>query len=483
LKILRILLIIIVMGLSWAFPALADTNIEAPGECSVCGMDRAVFAHSRTLIRSADGKTHGFCCIHCAAKKLLEDGDNGSSSLQIADYGTRELIEARSATWVVGGDIRGVMTSLPKWAFARDNDARLFLKEHGGTVTPFTDVLKLASAEITEGSPAADSQGHTHNHGSSLLANPAFGDDTYHTHPAGMWMANYKFMHTAMKGLRDGTNNVSINQVIPMNGTRYGYMMAPTRMTMDMHMVMLMYGLTDRFTLMGMGSYVENSMDMVMNMGGAMGSNKAEPTMKTRGVGDTELRGMYRIHDTVTGSLGVSIPTGDIDQKFTTMGMEFRAPYDMQLGSGTFDLKPAITCNVISDDARWNWGGQAAATLHLGRNDNQYALGDSLKLTGWLQRTFGPAAAWLRLAYSDTGRITGEDPEIRKLLDPAMGARTPDADPHNYGGKRLDGFMGVSYGQGPVTVGVEVGLPLYQDLNGLQLKTDWYLTAGIQAMF
>jgi hypothetical protein len=36
---------------------------------------------------------------------------------------------------------------------------------------------------------------------------------------------------------------------------------------------------------------------------------------------------------------------------------------------------------------------------------------------------------------------------------------------------------------GPVSIGVEGGIPLYQNLNGLQLKNDWYLTAGIQVMF
>ncbi|HTZ16879.1 MAG TPA: hypothetical protein VMB78_00410 [Dissulfurispiraceae bacterium] len=31
-----------------------------------------------------------------------------------------------------------------------------------------------------------------------------FGDDIYHTHPAGMWMLNFKFMHVNMNGLRAG---------------------------------------------------------------------------------------------------------------------------------------------------------------------------------------------------------------------------------------------------------------------------------------
>jgi hypothetical protein len=122
-------------------------------------------------------------------------------------------------------------------------------------------------------------------------------------------------------------------------------------------------------------------------------------------------------------------------------------------------------------------------TYHPGTNGDGYSLGDSFKLTGWLQRAFGPSATWLRLAFNNTGRIRGRDPEIRKLLDPATGAPTPDADPDNYGGRRLDALLGVCYLKGPFSFGVEAGRPIYQDLNGLQLKTDWLLNVGLQTMF
>jgi hypothetical protein len=79
--------------------------------------------------------------------------------------------------------------------------------------------------------------------------------------------------------------------------------------------------------------------------------------------------------------------------------------------------------------------------------------------------------------------IKGHDPEIDKILDPMMGVPTPDADPRNYGGERLDGFIGASFPVGPLSLGVEGGIPLYQYLNGLQLKNECYVTAGIQGMF
>ena len=75
----------------------------------------------------------------------------------------------------------------------------------------------------------------------------------------------------------------------------------------------------------------------------------------------------------------------------------------MQLGSGSFDLKPALTYSALSDNALWNWGAQVMYTYHIDTG-NDYTLGDSIKLTTWLRRAFGPTATSLRLAYSDTER-------------------------------------------------------------------------------
>jgi len=463
----------------------ATVGVESPKACKQCGMDRTAFAQSRMLIIYADGTSEGVCSIHCAAAELKQNKDKQVKSLMVADYMTHELTDARTAIWVVGGKKEGVMTSVAKWAFARESDAQKFVQENGGKLTSFDQAMQAAGEETAEKTEPAKSH-HAHaghmGPGAQMVFNPGFGDDIYHTHPAGMWMVNYKFMHMNMDGLRDGTSNVSINKAIPMNGTKYGYMMAPTQMTMDMHMFMVMYGITDSLTVMGMATYIENEMDMLMNMGMGMG-DKREPTMRTSGLGDTEVRAIYKINKYLTGSLGLSIPTGGIEKEFYTMGMKFRDPYDMQLGSGSYDLKPALTYNGLSDDAKWNWGAQAMYTWHTAKNDNDWSYGDSLKLTGWLQRAFGPVSSWLRLAYSDTGRIRGSDPEIDKLLDPVMGAPTPDADPDNYGGQRLDGMLGLSFLKGPVSIGVEGGMPLYQDLNGLQLKTKWFFNAGVQIMF
>lgn len=502
----------------WTFLACAVAGaadaVEAPSTCGQCGMSRVIFSRSRVLITYGDGTTTGMCSIHCAAVDMKQNAGKEVTSIMVADYRTGKLIDARTAKWVIGGRERGVMTPVAKWAFADEEEASRFLTEQGGRAATFSEVLKEAKAESAEESP-----------GAHLLFNPAFGDDIYHTHPAGIWMVSFKQMHMSMDGLRDGTHDVSANQVgnlrsLPGNYAKYtdipvpapkggldynNYMMIPTTMEMDMQMLMVMYGLTDQWTVMIMANYLETKMDMLMDMSPYVSMKKGfglrdagdsgistMDTMRTSGLSDTELRGIYKVNEEINLSLGLNLPTGDIDQDYEAMGSKYRAPYDMQLGSGTFDLKPAVTLNYLSDDALWNWGGQAMATIHLGKNDNDYSLGDSLKLNTWLQRALGPAAAWVRLAYSDTGSINGHDDEIQKTLDDRysdkamtryMTPSSPDADPNNYGGQRLDAFIGASIPVSVVSLGIEAGVPLYQNLNGLQMKNDWYLTAGLQTMF
>ena len=491
-----ITLLIICTLFAFATAGAAGT-VESPKACRQCNMDRTVFDQSRMLIVYADGTTVGLCSIHCAAADMKQNKDKQVKSLMVADYTTKDLTDARTAIWVIGGNKAGVMASVAKWAFAREEEAQKFVLENGGKVVPFDQAMKAAEEEIDEGAEKAHKghihAGHNMGPGSQMLFNPGFGDDIYHTHPAGMWMFNYKFMRMNMNGLRDGTSDVGKSKVgYNRMGMPYNYMMIPTDMTMDMHMFMAMYGISDRLTVMAMTNYLENEMEMLMDMGMPMdpsmpdkGKTK-EPPMRTSGLGDTEIRGIYKINEYLVGSLGLSLPTGDIEKDFVTMKRPpYRQPYDMQLGSGTYDLKPALTYSALSDDSKWNWGAQAMYTWHTDKNDNHWKYGDSIRLTSWLQRAMGPLTSWLRLAYSATGRISGEDPEIKKLLDPRMkvGAPMPDADPDNYGGQRLDGLIGLSLLKGPVSIGIEGGVPLFQNLNGLQLETDWVLNFGIQIMF
>jgi nitrous oxide reductase accessory protein NosL len=106
---------------------------------------------------------------------MKQNRDKQVKSLMVADYATLAVIEAKTATWVVGGKKQGVMTSVPKWAFARELDAQEFVRENGGEVTTFDRAKKAAEDEVGEKTGA-----HAHHGpGAQMLLNPAFGDDIF----------------------------------------------------------------------------------------------------------------------------------------------------------------------------------------------------------------------------------------------------------------------------------------------------------------
>ena len=126
--------------------ALAQTqdDISATPSCKYCGMDRLKFAHSRMVIEYDDGTKVGVCSLHCAAIDLSLNIDKTPKTIWVADYNTKNLIDAEKSAWVMDPAKPGVMTRTAKWAFATNEDAVKFTKENGGHLTTFEDSLKAS---------------------------------------------------------------------------------------------------------------------------------------------------------------------------------------------------------------------------------------------------------------------------------------------------------------------------------------------------
>ncbi|MDO9309192.1 MAG: nitrous oxide reductase accessory protein NosL [Deltaproteobacteria bacterium] len=140
------LLLALGLFLTIAPAALAEpqTDVEKSRSCRLCGMDRDKFSHSRMLIEYEDGSSVGTCSLHCAAVELANTIDRIPVLVKVADYDSKELIDAEKAFWVMGGSIKGVMTGQPKWAFASVEAAGRFIKAHGGDRASFDEAIKAA---------------------------------------------------------------------------------------------------------------------------------------------------------------------------------------------------------------------------------------------------------------------------------------------------------------------------------------------------
>ena len=293
-----------------------------------------------------------------------------------------------------------------------------------------------------------------------------------HMHEKGEWMLSYRYMHMAMGGNRIGTNGISTADTLNQ------FMVSPLEMDMGMHMLGTMYGVTDKVTVMAMVGHIKNDMDHVTRMGG-------EFTTNTKGFGDIKLSAMvslvkqarHRVHATI----GVSMPTGSISKRGAIpINPDAQLPYPMQIGSGTWDILPALTYSGTSD--RFYWGAQASAVIRTGTNNRNYSLGNRLQLTAWnMLRLTEAFDAGLRVTYTHWGRIDGADP----MLMPMM---VQTANPSLQGGDRVDLSLALNYQfqNGALNghrLAAEIGMPIYQNLNGPQMETDWVLTVGWQKSF
>ena len=315
-----------------------------------------------------------------------------------------------------------------------------------------------------------------------------------HTHKTGEWMLSYRFRYMSMEDNYIGDDEVSPQFIVDNIPNRFGMpptlRVVPTSMTMDMHMFGGMYAPTDWLTLMVMGMYMIKEMDHITYMGMGMAPFAPIGTFTTRseGFGDTRVTGMFEVFHAgahrVQLNAGLSLPTGSITERDRVLAPNgltpvLRLPYPMQLGSGTFDLLPGIV--YAGNHDKWGWGAQYAGEIRLGTNDENYTLGDKHLFTGWASyRWLNWLSTSFRVEAEHTGKIDG--------IDPIIAAPVQTADPDNQGGEKVSVLFGFNVaGQSGELRGhrlaLEAGFPVYQDLNGPQLGTDFTVTAGWQYAF
>jgi nitrous oxide reductase accessory protein NosL len=128
--------------------AFGDDDIQKDPSCKFCGMNRAMFAHSRMVVEYDDGTSLGTCSIHCMAIELALNIDKTPRALLVGDFDSKKLIDAEKAFWVMGGKRPGVMTKRAKWAFENQADAEKFIAENGGTLSTFDEVMKATYEDM-----------------------------------------------------------------------------------------------------------------------------------------------------------------------------------------------------------------------------------------------------------------------------------------------------------------------------------------------
>ena len=295
-----------------------------------------------------------------------------------------------------------------------------------------------------------------------------------HTHHKGEFMFSYRYMTMDMRQLRQGTDDATTAEA------HSGYMVAPLDMIMNMHMLGAMYAPSDKITLMVMANYLENDMNLQMRNGNQFATN-------TSGLGDVSVNALYSIFNknrkAMHAQIGVNIPTGSIEEKNVlpvSMGNAVQLPYPMQLGTGSFGANLGLT--YLGQCDKFSWGHQLSGMININDNDQDYKFGNRYKLNNWIAGKIGDH---LSVSVRLEGVLVDDIDGASDALNPMM---VTTADTANSGGTFINSGFGLNYliANGELKglrFATEISTPLYQNLNGIQLKQNYNLTFGLQYAF
>jgi len=316
-------------------------------------------------------------------------------------------------------------------------------------------------------------------------------------------------MIMSMNGLRDGTDSVSSDSLLGsqnmgmsgMDSSSGGdFMAVPESMDMNMLNMAMGYSFTDDFFGGLMFMWKDNTMPMKFNSMMESKTGKSGFNMESSGMADTMLMAKYRLYADdpliptrqVSLFMGLSLPTGSIDEKNETHPMSARrseqAPYSMQLGSGTFD--PMLGLVYQGSASPWWWGVNLIYMFRPMENARGYSLGDELSLDFYsMYQVRYDIVVQFQLNGKVKNPINGEMDEavsgesgMITQGDAASGYVSPLWDPENYGGTSLFATVGAQWQPFPLhIIDLSFGLPVYQNLNGPQLEEGyrmmltWYM--------
>ena len=330
---------------------------------------------------------------------------------------------------------------------------------------------------------------------------------------AGDYMLGYRYMRQDLgNAYQQGSQGIGVdalnNQNLGCPTLKSGQLanlqrncgMYATGMSMNMHMLNLMYAPTDWLNLMLMPQFINMTMDMTMTAGGMMDMgayNWMRNWQSNGGFGDTGGYAMIKLwrggEQQLFMSQGITAPTGTINttnqQGHTSDNLY---AYDMQLGSGTWDYNPSLTYTGAA--AQLFWGTQLTGTLRMQQqNARNYRLGDILQGTAWGGYQWSQwLSSTLRGVYTQQGAIKDYDyaNNYQKMTGGSGNTMLsmPDISPSNYGGAFVDVGIGVTLNipkgrYAGNSLSFEWLQPVYTDYNGYQLERTGALAASWGYMF
>ncbi|MDC0598368.1 hypothetical protein OAP18_00795 [Gammaproteobacteria bacterium] len=294
------------------------------------------------------------------------------------------------------------------------------------------------------------------------------------------WFFSYNYNYIFYKGYRDGSSDLSNEEVLFRPGevrSTDNFPVLPTEIDQQVHLFSLGYQYSESIRFQFSLPYIKQATDHISIVPGYDGF-----LIESKGIGDVNLLAGRRLFENIDGNLwltlGLSLPTGSIDEKGDTPRApgNQQLPYTMQLGSGTYDA--LINVSYARTTLR-NWNITGSFRIRSGSNDRDYKLGNLYTLsTRYSLPAWKILNPFVRVEYQYIERIDGRDREI--VVPGVFPYPASITNPNMFGGQKANFVLGseIYSGQSLDKGGIvmELGYPVYQSLNGPQPKTRWKLS-------
>jgi nitrous oxide reductase accessory protein NosL len=133
-------------------PSPLEDELAKYPRCPYCGMDRREYHHARMLVHYSDDLPDPTCSLHCAAISLAINVDRGPKAIYVADNAAAgepfPLVRVEEATFLVGSELKGVMTKRSKVAYGSAEAAKGAQAKHGGALADFDQALLAAYTDM-----------------------------------------------------------------------------------------------------------------------------------------------------------------------------------------------------------------------------------------------------------------------------------------------------------------------------------------------
>lgn len=303
------------------------------------------------------------------------------------------------------------------------------------------------------------------------------------------WEISAAFRKLDIGGYKTGTTDLTFGEVLFSPGetrTSQNYPVVPTFICQSAFTVSARYKLNETTAIGVQVPILSQETEHISSVPGF-----ADFTLTSKGVGDIAISLTHKAISDKNKNLsiqaGIRVPTGDINVEGDTprngTGTLERLPYTMQLGSGTLDLTGAVNYSWTVDDFKFRSG--ANAVIRTGTNANNYRLGNNFGLSASMQyikpKILQPYA---KLSARKIERIEGLDTGLTAPgLFPFPASIT---DPFNYGGEKIGVAAGLKTcisERCNVYLSGEFGVPIYQNLNGIQPKEKSNFSISVGSKF